>query len=71
MATKKQQEYDSLRTAQLQRHARQIAELAATHRAQRTEMLLIHRAERDRLEQLLTQPQPAPDLHVVPEPSDP
>jgi hypothetical protein len=56
MATKKQQEYDSLRTAQLKRHARQIAELANRHKTERHAMLLQHRAERQKLDELLTEP---------------
>lgn len=69
MATKKQQEYDSIRTIQLKRHARQIAELSALHRMQRNEMLLQHRAERQKLEEMLTAPEvvaPAP-LKAVPD----
>lgn len=69
MATKKEQEYDSLRTAQLKRHARQIAELAMNHKRERHAMLLAHRAERQKLEEMLTAPEvvaPAP-LRAVPD----
>lgn len=60
MATKKQQEYDSLRSTQLRRHATERAALAARHKTESVELMNTHRAERDRLEQLLTQPQPDP-----------